>query len=284
MRPRIGCHVSMAGGASKAVERAEARGCECLQIFTTSPRAWKHHVHRDEEVAAFRAGIARLGLAPVTVHASYLLNLATSDSVLHRKSIDLLTETARWSAALGASTVILHPGSCDEARMTAGLRRVANCVTSVLRGLPDGLTLSLEMSAGGRGSVGARFDQLAAVLDHVHGDKRVMVWLDTAHAHGAGHDLRNDDGLEAFVREVSRTVGWERVAGVHANDSKAERGSRRDLHENIGEGTLGSGAFRRLLRHRAFARLPFILETPGFDGKGPDERNMARLRRLRGAE
>ncbi|MEK7767166.1 MAG: TIM barrel protein, partial [bacterium] len=128
----------MAGGASKAIERAEMRGCECIQVFTTSPRAWKHQTHRDDEVAAFRAGVARLGLSPVVVHASYLLNLATPDLALHRKSIELLNETARWAAALGASTVILHPGQCDDATMAAGLTRTTDCLRAALKSLPEG--------------------------------------------------------------------------------------------------------------------------------------------------
>jgi hypothetical protein len=177
---RIGCHVSAAGGLSRAVPKAEARGCEAVQVFTTSPRQWRHQRHPEDQVAGFREGMARLGIAPVVVHASYLLNLATRDSALRAKSLDLLVETGRWSAAIGAAAVILHPGIADDVEGGPGVRRCAGAIRDALSAWPDGLSLSLEQSAGQRGTVGGTLDHFAAVLDALGGDPRISVWLDTA--------------------------------------------------------------------------------------------------------
>ncbi len=278
--PRIGCHVSIAGGVSKAVTRAVERGCECIQIFTTSPRAWKHQTHKPEEVEAFRGGVKRHRLAPVVVHGSYLLNLASKQAWLLKRSIAMLAETFQWADRLGCASVIIHVGHCEEARMAEGLRCAGRALKAALKELPAGLTLSLEMTAGGTGSIGASFDHFTNLLHETGGDPRVRVWLDTAHAFAAGYNLRNQEGVGRLLADLRRTVGLQRVAGVHANDSRTPLGSRLDRHENIGSGHIGTQGFRLVLRQAAFRRLPFILETPGFDGTGPDRRNMRALRRL----
>lgn len=280
-RPRIGCHLSIAGGVSKAVAGAQERGAEALQIFTTSPRQWAHLQHRDEEVAAFRKGTAAMGSPPVVVHAIYLLNPASPDPALRKKSASHLVECGRWSAALGATTVILHPGNAADLADGAGLRRLAAELQAVLGEWPAGVTLALEQSAGQRNSVGASLDHLRQVLDALAGDPRLSTWLDTAHAWGAGWDLTTADGVARFAADIDRSVGWNRVAGLHANDSKAAKSSRRDLHQNIGMGSIGDDGFRHLFRHPKFAALDWLLETPGLDGKGPDIPNMDRIRRLR---
>jgi len=279
--PRIGCHVSIAGGVSKAIERAGERECECIQIFTTSPRMWAHFTHEESEVAGFRAGVARLGLDPVVTHASYLLNLASPDEGLRARSAALLAATARWSAILGASAVVVHPGSCADFDGGACVSRVAETVRAAFAEWPAGVALALEQSAGGPTTVGSRFEHLMDIFAALGGDARLRVWLDTAHAFSAGHDLANQAGIDGLVAEVRRTTGWDRVAGVHANDSKEPLGSRVDRHENIGFGLIGDAGFRLLLRHEALRALPFLLETPGIDGEGPDLENVSRLKRLR---
>ena len=242
---------------------------------------WAHQAHDDGEIAAFRAGCTRLGLAPVVAHASYLLNLASPEEGLRARSVAHLAATARWSALLGASTVIIHPGHCDDPAGGACVTRVAECIRAAFNEWPAGVSLALEQAAGGATAVGGRLTHLMDILAALGGDERVRIWLDTAHAFGAGHDLTNAPGIDRLVDEVRRTAGWDRVAGVHANDSKEALGSKKDRHENIGEGLIGSGGFGLLLAHPAFRGLPFILETPGFDGKGPDLENVTRLKRLR---
>lgn len=230
-------------------------------------------------MTGFRAGF--LGVTAV-VHGSYLMNFATTDPGLLRKSSTMLADTARWSAALGCATIVLHPGQAVGGEGTDGVSRVVAGLKAVLQDWPKGLTLSLEQSAGQKGSVGARLEDLKAVLDGLDGDPRVNVWLDTAHAFGAGWDLRDAVGVDRFAAHVGSAVGWDRVAGLHVNDSKVDLGSRKDRHENLGDGKIGLEGFKTLLAHPDLARLPFILEVPGLDGDGPDLENVNRLKRARG--
>ena len=277
MTPRIGCHVSIAGGLSQAIPRAVERGCGCIQVFTTSPRSWKHQVHKDGEVAAFREGLARHGIAPAVAHAIYLLNPASPDASSRDRSAAALAESAAWASRMGLSTVVLHAGHAMGEPEAAALKRVGAVLKLVLRDYPEGLTLSLETTSGGAGSIGGSFDHFTALLDETGGDARIRVWLDTAHLFEAGYDLRSSAGLERLLADIGRTVGLDRIAGVHANDSKTPLGSHVDRHENVGEGLMGEKGFRLVLRHPPFRRLPFILETPGFDNTGPDRKNMEKL-------
>ncbi len=277
-RPVVGCHISTAGGVGNAVERVRERGCEALQIFTTSPRAWAHQAHPEDQVARFRTGLAGI---PAVVHGSYLMNFATTDPALLVKSSTMLVQTARWASALGCTTVILHPGQAVGGEGADGVARVAAGLKAVLADWPAALTLSLEQSAGQKGSVGARLEDLAAVLDALAGDRRVNVWLDTAHAFGAGWDLRDPAGVNRFAADIRHALGTGRVAGVHANDSKVTLGSRKDRHENLGDGGIGLAGFVALLAHPDFTDRPFILEVPGLAGEGPDLENMNRIKRAR---
>lgn len=262
--------------------RAVERECECIQIFTTSPRAWKHQTHPGEEAAAFREGIAARKIAPVVAHGSYLINLSSGQTHLRERSASLLAETCRWAGEFGCGTVVVHVGHCEDAKMAEGLGRAARILRRVLKDAPPSISISMEMTAGGRGSVGASFDHFRAILDEAGGSPRLTVWMDTAHAFEAGHDLRGKDGLAEMLGDLDRAVGIGRLAGVHANDSRTGFGSRVDRHENIGEGEIGAAGFRTMLRHPVLRKLPFILETPGFDDTGPDLRNVRILRKLGG--
>jgi len=280
--PRIGCHVSIAGGVSKAIARAVERECDCIQVFTTSPKMWRHQSHEESEVAAFRAGLKEYGIAPAVAHAAYLINLASTNSGLFAKSVKHLSETGGWAGKLGCSAVIVHAGHAPDGEMAAGLKRVAQGLCEVLKGWPDGVALSLEMTAGGTSGVGSSFGHFSAVINEMDGDGRVGVWLDSAHAFEAGYDLRAAEGVERLVAESGSAGGWKRVNGMHANDSKTPLGSRLDRHENIGEGEIGDAGFRAMLANPSLRALPFILETPGHDGEGPDLEGVRRLKGLAG--
>jgi deoxyribonuclease-4 len=278
--PRIGCHVSVAGGLSQAVERAVSRGCECVQVFSTSPRAWKHQSHRTDEIAGFLEGMAKNGINPVVVHAIYLLNLSSPDSRLRNRSMKHLAETFKWAALMGASTVIIHTGHCAAEEMDAGLKRASLCIRQVLAGAPPGVTLSLEMSSGGATAVGTA-EHFREILHLTHGHPRLRFWLDTAHAFGAGYDFRVKSGVDRLVADFKNSVGLKRVSGLHSNDSKADCGSLLDRHENIGQGMIGLKGFRLILADPFLRTLPFMAEIPGFDQSGPDRKNLDILKRLR---
>jgi len=278
--PPIGCHVSVAGGLSRAVERAVSRGCECAQVFSTSPRAWKHQKHSKEEISGFRSGMAENGISPVVVHAIYLLNLASPGSRLRNRSIKHLSETLKWSGLLGASTAIIHTGHCAADEMKDGLKRASLCIRQVLDDAPPGVNLSLEMSSGGATAVGTA-EHFGEILHLTHGHPRLRFWLDTAHAFGAGYDFREKDGVDRLVNDFRKAVGLKRVSGLHSNDSKADCGSLLDRHENIGQGKIGLKGFRMILANPFLRTLPFIAEIPGFDQSGPDRKNLDILKRIR---
>ncbi len=280
-RMRLGAHTSISGSLDLAVDRAVAIGCDCLQIFYGSPRQWRNVVYPNEVLDRFIRKRRAAGLDPLVAHAAYLVNPGTPDRDLRRRSVGSLLFTLRGLERLEGLGVITHLGSRMQSPRGAALRRVAAAVRHILDASEHAMVL-LENSAGPGGTLGATFEDLAAVLDAVGGDPRVGVCLDTAHLFASGWDLRDAQGVAQMIAEANRAVGWDRVRVLHLNDSKEGLGSHRDRHANIGEGLIGSGGFRALLAHPRIRALPGIIETPGFDRKGPDARNLARLRRLAG--
>ncbi|MBM3471211.1 MAG: deoxyribonuclease IV [Armatimonadetes bacterium] len=278
---RLGAHVSISGSLDLAIDRAVAMGCDCLQIFYGSPRQWRKSVYPDDVIERFIQKRRAAGLDPLVAHAAYLVNPGTPDRDLRRRSVASLLATLRGVERLGGLGVITHLGSRLSSPKGAALRRIATAVRQIL-GATERAVVLIENSAGSGGTLGATFDDLAAVLDGVHGDARVGVCLDTAHLFASGWDLRTPAGIEEMIAAADRAVGWDRVRVLHLNDSQGALGSRRDRHANIGEGLIGSGGFRALLAHPRLRALPGIIETPGFNHAGPDAKNLARLRRLGG--
>jgi deoxyribonuclease-4 len=278
---RFGAHVSIRGTLDRAVDRAVALGCECLQIFYGSPRQWRIVTYPDEVLDQFIAKRRAARLDPLVAHSAYLVNLGAPDRALRVRSVASLAATAQGVDRLDGLGAITHLGSRMESPRGLALRRVAASVREVLQATPRALVL-LEISAGGGGSLGTTFDDLGVVLDCLHGDSRVGVCLDTAHLFAAGWDLRTTAGLDAMVATADRTIGWERVKIFHLNDSIGTLGSHRDRHANIGEGCIGMKGFRTIVTHPGISPLPGIIETPGFDHEGPDRKNLVRLWRLSG--
>jgi deoxyribonuclease-4 len=277
----LGAHVSISGSLDLAVDRAVAIGCECLQIFYGSPRQWRETAYSDQVLDRFIEKRRAAHLDPLVAHAAYLVNLATPNRVYREKSIASLLATVRGVERLDGLGAITHLGSRMGAPRRAAVRRVAAAVRQVLAQTSRAMIL-LENSAGAGGHVGADFEDLAEVLFQV-GDPRAGICLDTAHLYAAGWDLRTRDGVDAVVRAFDRVVGWDHVRVIHLNDSKGALGSHLDRHENIGEGWIGPDGFRAFIAHPRVRALPGLIETPGFNKKGPDRKNLARLKRLRGA-
>jgi deoxyribonuclease IV len=276
---RLGAHVSISGSLDLAIDRAVAIGCECVQIFYGSPRQWRIVTYPEEQITRFRAKRRGAGLYPVVGHASYLVNLAAPQAALRHRSIESLVATTRGIERLDGLGTITHIGSRMGAPLGAALKRAAASVRAVLDRTERAMVL-LEGSAGGGGTIGATFDEVGAIIDLLHGDRRVGVCLDTAHLHGAGWDLRSPAGVDGMVAAAKLSFEWRRVRVVHLNDSAALLGSHLDRHDNVGAGHIGLDGFRPVVTHRAIRNLAGIIETPGFDHQGPDRRNLARLRRL----
>ncbi len=274
MKRRIGVHVSIAGGVSLAPARAAALGCTCMQIFSHSPRQWALAPVSPEEAGTFRSERAKLDISPVYVHASYLINIASSNEELRIKSVSLLREEMLRAEAIGAEYVVLHAGSTHDAE---GRPRAARSIREAMAGLALRSGLLVENTSGKRGDIATTPADLAEILDGAQG-AAAGVCIDTCHAHAAGYDLRAG-GIERLGSELGRSVGLSLIRLVHLNDSRAASGSGADRHAGIGEGTIGIDALRETIAHRAFAGVPLVLETPK-EGDGDDLRNLAAARSL----
>jgi deoxyribonuclease-4 len=288
--PRLGAHLSIAGGLPRAVDRARASRCEALQIFTKSVGQWRARPLPPEEVALFRAKVEKTGIRPVVAHNSYLINVAAAEPTLRTRSLDALLEEYDRAEVLGLDGLVMHPGSYTTGTEASGLRLIADGLRSVLRRRPNGRArLLLEHTAGQGTNLGHRFEHLAAIIDRLDGSPRVGICLDTCHLLAAGFDVCTDDGYEETFRAFDRTVGLDRLAVFHMNDSKKPCGSRVDRHEHIGKGCLGLEPFRRIVNDPRFATLPMLLETPKLDTPETrrksdadpwDLRNLRTLRKL----
>jgi deoxyribonuclease-4 len=281
---RIGVHLSTAGGVFKAAERAHQVGANTFQIFSSSPRMWRPSRLADEHCLQMRELRQRFDVSPLVIHASYLINLPSQSDEVRGKSIAAFRGEIERALALGAEFLVLHPGSWRGLTREQGVERAAAGIEQAIAGLDwqgCAFRILLENTAGAEFSLGSSFDHLGALLRRLQPVAPVAVCLDTCHVHVAGYDIVSSAGYEATVLEIDRLIGLNEVCVWHMNDAKAERGSRLDRHEHIGEGTIGVGAFRRLLNDPRFAHCAFLAETP-VDEPGDEERNVRVLRSLLG--
>lgn len=289
---RVGIHTSIAGDITQALETASKLGCNALQIFSSSPRMWPRMGGAriaEADAARFRARRAELGLGPLVIHNNYLINLASPDRMMRVRSIQAFREELLRAAALGADFLVAHPGSGRGSGIAQAIEAIADGFRQAARGMRfDGLRILVENTSGMGSAVGARFEELAAILGAAP-DLPMGVCVDTAHVFEAGFDIRTEAGLEATLERIERTVGLASVYVLHVNDSKTPLGSRVDRHEHIGKGKIGLEAFRRILNHpmlsaggaHGLAGRAFILETP-IDAPGDDRRNVRTLWKLLG--
>ena len=295
--------MSVAGGYYKAVERAAAAGCDCVQIFTSTPRIWPQNEQRkvvqgstknnnqwrakditDDDVVKFRQALDDLRIAHPLSHASYLINLASPDEALWTKSVDGLVVELQRADKLDIPFVVVHPGSYTTSSEEEGIEQIAAALNTIYQ-KTSGIRVHclLENTAGQGTNLGWRFEHLAAILDGVVQQDRVGICFDTCHAFAAGYPLTTSDEFTATFSELDRLIGIGKVQAVHVNDSKREFGSRVDRHENLGQGCLGLEPFRHLVNDRRLRDVPMYLETP--KGKNPagddwDQVNLATLRAL----
>jgi deoxyribonuclease-4 len=276
----IGAHVSPSGGLPKAIERGVQRGCQAIQIFNQSPRQWKPTAYRDEDVAAFREAMADSQIDAVLIHAVYLLNCASDEKEIRAKSLTSLTYSLRVGQAIGASAVILHPGSAKTGHVGEAIARAGETIAAALAD-SEGCELHLENTAGAGGTLGRSFEELAQLIDDAGSDRRLGVCLDSCHLLASGYDIRTPAKVSSVLRECSRTLGRGTVRSLHLNDSQTPLGSNRDRHANIGKGELGRKGCSAFLSAPSLQKLPCVLETPGENREGPSRKEIALARRLR---
>ena len=276
---KLGAHVSSAGGASNAIDRGQEIGAETIQIFASSPRAWKFRPVKEDQATAFHEKAAAAGGPPAFLHGSYLVNIAGGPDLL-RKSIDSLVNHMHAASQLGAVGVIFHCGSHKSAGFDAVKDTAAAALSEVIANTPDDTYLILENSAGMGSHLGASFEEIGRLMD-LASSPRIKVCLDTQHAFAAGYRMADPQGIDEAMRDFDNNIGLANLVVVHANDSKVELGSGVDRHENIGQGFIGLNGFRHIMAHESFANVPFLLEVPGEDRKGPDKPNLDRLKAIR---
>jgi deoxyribonuclease-4 len=276
----VGAHVSTAGGLVNAIERGEERGCESIQIFNQSPRMWRPTKYGEEDFAAFREAKDASGVEAVVIHAVYLINCASKDKELRKKSLNSLAHALRIGDAIGAAGVVLHPGAQKGEPLGPSMKRASKTIAAALKE-SEGCPLLLEQTAGHKGLLGLDFDQTADLIEGAGGGKRLGLCLDSCHLFVQGYDITDEAHLSAVLNEADAKVGIERLQCVHVNDAGAPLGSRRDRHANIGKGEMGKRGLEAFLSEPRFEGLPATLETPGPKKKGPDKREVAAAKKLR---
>jgi deoxyribonuclease IV len=303
---RLGAHLPVANGLRKTVDRASEIGADALQIFSDNPTAWRRRREPRRELEAFRKRLTERDIRPVAIHASYLINLPGPDGATYERSIDLLSTELAGAPAYGARFVNVHIGSHRGTGVETGIARLVDGIAAVLgraraeqaasddaasddaagddaAGDDGRAILVLENSAGGGGGLGTNIDELAAIADRLEdrgiGREHVAFCFDTAHAWGAGIDVRDPVAIDAFLAAFDARIGLDRIVLVHLNDTRSALGSRTDRHEHLGAGRIGPIGLGHVLRHPALAHAPAIIETPGMD-VGYDAVNLARARAL----
>ena len=282
MTNRIGVHLGTAGGASNAVERAREIGANTFQIFSSSPRMWRAPKVDPKQADRMRELRAKHDVGPLVIHTSYLVNVCSQTVEIREKSVAAFRGEIERALVLGAEYLVLHPGSWKGLTREEGLKLAAESIARAVDGLPwqgTGFHILIENTAGAEFSLGGSFEQVAELVARLKPVAPVGVCLDTCHTHVAGYDLVTAKGYEETMSKIAATVGFDAVRVWHCNDAKAERGSKLDRHDHIGQGTIGVEPFRRLLNDARFAHAAFIAETP-VDEPGDEERNVRILKSL----
>ena len=259
--------MSIAGGVGNAFLEGKRVNCDAIQIFTKSSRQWASKPYTKEEVSHFHHNRKETGIAAVVAHDSYLLNLASPDTAMRRRSITAFIDELERCEMLGVTHLIAHPGAHVGAGELEGIKIISKSLDQIHKARPGyAAQVTLEITAGQGSCLGYRFEQIAHMIDAVRESDRLRVCFDTEHAFAAGYDLRTKEGYDRTFSEFDELIGLKLLAAFHLNDSKKELNSRVDRHEHIGKGFLGLEAFRMLMNDRRFWGLPMCLETH----KGPD--------------
>jgi deoxyribonuclease-4 len=274
----IGAHLSTKGGLHTVFERAAAINASAVALFAKNSNQWKGKELTDDDCALFHK---MRTVRPVFTHASYLINLATTNPEFHRKSIAALTDELDRAERLGAAAVVLHPGAHMGAGAESGIDQIARSLDQIHRALPRHKVVTLLETSAGQGScIGCSFEELGRIIRLVDEKRRVGICFDTCHVFASGYDLRSSDAYEDTIERLDRDVGLPNVGLFHLNDSKKPLGSRVDRHEHIGDGQLGLESFRLLLNDERFRGIPKLLETPKKIEHESDRRNLTLLRSL----
>ena len=276
---RIGVHVSIAGHIYESIERAHALGCNTMQIFSRNPRGWQSSKLADTDIREFKRLKAKYDINPVVVHIPYLINLASPDEDLYKRSINAYIEDVGQVDKLGSEYLVTHLGSHVGSGEDNGIKRFSDALNRILeRSKPKAMIL-LENTAGSGYGIGYRFEHLKRIIEDQKDPSGIGVCLDTAHTFAAGYDIKSKTGLENTLKDFDKLLGLDRIKVIHFNDSLSEFDSHVDRHQHIGKGNIGLEALGRIMRHPKLNKAAFIMETPKETDKD-DKRNIAVARKL----
>lgn len=272
--PKLGAHVSTAGGLWKAIENAKNIGAQCIQIFGASPRQWEAKMPSESDVKKFKSAAAESDVSPIFLHASYLVNLASPIPELREKSVQSLCAHLEIATKIGATGLIFHMGSGKGIERKKAIELTVKGIKMVLQRVAGSGKLIMENSAGGGDKLGSEPEEMGKIFTGVD-SSRVGVCIDTAHAFEAGIiETYTSPKISKFLDEWEGAVRLKNILALHINDSKTGPNSHHDRHENLGEGYIGLSGFKNLAKEKRLRDKAWILEVPGFDGMGPDKRNV----------
>jgi deoxyribonuclease-4 len=276
----IGAHVSTAGGLVKAVGRGIEVDAHSIQIFNQSPRMWRPTSYSEEDCAAFREAMAASRIEAVVIHAVYLLNCGSDDPDIRAKSLTSLTQSLRVGDQIGASGVVLHPGSAKGGDVGEAIKRAGEVIAAALAD-SDHCGLHLENTAGAGGTLGRSFAELAALTEAAGGSNRIGMCLDSCHLLASGYDVRTPTTLDSVLAECDQEIGLERLHSIHLNDSLTKLGSNRDRHAAPGTGEIGEAGLAVFLSEPRFDSLPCVMETGSGEKGAGTAADLQLLRKLR---
>jgi deoxyribonuclease-4 len=273
----IGAHMSTSKGFDGAIREGAEIGCDCVQVFTSSPMMWKGKTIKEEDVAKFHAAIKETKMGAVLTHGIYLMNLASPDATILERSKQAYVEELTRCAKLGIPHAVVHVGKHMSSGEEAGVKTLGESIAWVLDN-SEGSDIAMETDAGQGTCIGHKFEHLGKVLEMNKGHKRLRVCMDTCHIFAAGYDIRTPAGFKKVLDEFDKIIGLDCLIGIHANDSKYPLGSQKDRHQHIGDGDIGLEAFRFLVNEKRIAHAPIYVETPEMETMHAE--NVRRLRSL----
>ncbi len=275
----IGCHVSISGGFFKAIDEGIEIGCTAIQIFTKSNRQWKAKAIIDDDIQALTEQKKNSNISLIVAHASYLINLGSITPEVQEKSYIALIDEIKRCQKLGIPYLVLHPGTAELSNKKETIKRTGQYINQALQATSDcSTTVLIETMAGQGKSIGSIFEEIASMIDQVENKKRIGVCFDTCHAFVAGYDISTKNSYEETFQHFDQIIGLHYLKMFHINDSKKERGSHVDRHEDIGKGTIGLQGFTFIMNDPRFIDIPKILETPVTENEIKDhQRNLQTL-------
>ncbi|MBD3250263.1 MAG: deoxyribonuclease IV [Candidatus Pacebacteria bacterium] len=276
---KIGAHVSISGGLDKAIERAAEIGANCAQVFSGSPRMWHQKELSQYHLEKMFSKQDEMSVEPVFIHAKYLVNLASNNQELIRKSVRSLIHDLKVNQLIKGAGVIVHLGSHQGRGWEQTKAQLVKAINQIFEKTPKQSKLLIENSAGQNGKVASDLGEIRLLLDQVDQKQRLGWCFDTCHGFAAGYKL---SGKGSVLTEISRLNLWQSLACIHLNDSKTAFGSGKDRHENIGQGKIPQEMLKSFLNDKRIKNLPLITEVPGFDDQGPDKKNLDRIKDLVG--